>query len=398
MEVNGSLSGCVLSFGECGDGYSGTICCTPGTVPFSSGFVLDVPTCSASVTLGEAPRRVRAYITGVKAERLPGFDSFISEQTNLSMRLDYDDGVGRGVYPGGLVVLGYVDLPARFAVAATKDTNDKMAFGSRAFLRWSEVAQYLGFDDESLRQAIAFGDLRSLRAFVRADKGAFYATLTGDGIASRNGIYLCSRWDSDDPTQLTNGNTLKAWGDSDDFCSWEKQETSGDLTGYPAVYLLRGFFCVDPWCVRTAAAEGHIDGVAVMPPSWWGQDSLLPQSEAGVPEVSFNLLKRDNWLPLPRHLAELWFRAEDIHGQKNSNDQNSQSVKPVTMLEIGDKPLSTREKNNLLRIIRALAEMSKLPSKGYAESIRKQLETLGLTAPSDDTIRKAVDASRTMDS
>ena len=129
MEVNGSLSGCVLSFGECGDGYSGTICCTPGTVHFSSGFVLDVPTCSASVTLGEAPRRVRAYITGVKAERLPGFDSFISEQTNLSMRLDYDDGVGRGVYPGGLVVLGYVDLPARFAVAATKDTNDKMAFG-----------------------------------------------------------------------------------------------------------------------------------------------------------------------------------------------------------------------------------------------------------------------------
>jgi hypothetical protein len=62
------------------------------------------------------------------------------------------------------------------------------------------------------------------------------------------------------------------------------------------------------------------------------------------------------------------------------------------------KTLGTRERNNLLRVIRALADMNQLPSKGYAESIRTKLDTLGLSAPSDDTIRKAIEDARDLDS
>lgn len=63
-----------------------------------------------------------------------------------------------------------------------------------------------------------------------------------------------------------------------------------------------------------------------------------------------------------------------------------------------DKTLGNRERTNLLRIIRALAEMQNLPAKGYAESMRTQLDKLGIAAPSDDTIRKAISAARDLDS
>lgn len=65
-----------------------------------------------------------------------------------------------------------------------------------------------------------------------------------------------------------------------------------------------------------------------------------------------------------------------------------------------DAPLNTRERNNLLRIIRALDAMNPkpLPEKGYAESVRAKIHDLGLTSPSDDTIRKVIEDARSLDS
>ena len=58
---------------------------------------------------------------------------------------------------------------------------------------------------------------------------------------------------------------------------------------------------------------------------------------------------------------------------------------PVASVPAQDKPLSSRERNNLLRIIRALDAMNPqpLPEKGYAESIRTMLRDLELTAVRD---------------
>lgn len=65
-----------------------------------------------------------------------------------------------------------------------------------------------------------------------------------------------------------------------------------------------------------------------------------------------------------------------------------------------DTPLRTRERNNLLRIIRALDAMNPkpLPQTGYAESLRATMDQLGLSSVSDDTIRKAIEDARALDS
>ncbi|MEJ1098570.1 MULTISPECIES: hypothetical protein [unclassified Pseudoxanthomonas] len=79
-------------------------------------------------------------------------------------------------------------------------------------------------------------------------------------------------------------------------------------------------------------------------------------------------------------------------------------VRPSKLLEfIGnatgqgqEKPLEGRERNSLLRIIRALDVMAKLPTRGPAVPVQKQLEQLGFTGgPGEATIRKWIDEART---
>lgn len=83
----------------------------------------------------------------------------------------------------------------------------------------------------------------------------------------------------------------------------------------------------------------------------------------------------------------------------NAVRERAQST-AVTRNAGSDKPLAVRERNNLLRIIRALDAMNPnpLPQSGYAESVRTQMGGLGLTVVSDDTIRKAIEAARKLDS
>ena len=78
-------------------------------------------------------------------------------------------------------------------------------------------------------------------------------------------------------------------------------------------------------------------------------------------------------------------------------------AKPATAASApttGDTSLRARERNNLLRIIRALDAMNPkpLPQTGYAESLRAKMDELGLIAVSDDTIRKIVEDARNLDS
>lgn len=77
-----------------------------------------------------------------------------------------------------------------------------------------------------------------------------------------------------------------------------------------------------------------------------------------------------------------------------------ESVAPAAGIQAQEKQLGSRQRNNLLRIIRALDAMNPkpLPQTGYAESVRAKLEELGLTAVSDDTIRKVIEDARKLDS
>lgn len=61
------------------------------------------------------------------------------------------------------------------------------------------------------------------------------------------------------------------------------------------------------------------------------------------------------------------------------------------------KPLEERERASLLRIIRALDVMAKLPQRGAATSIEAQLQKLGFSKPSEATIRKVIEQARALE-
>ena len=62
-----------------------------------------------------------------------------------------------------------------------------------------------------------------------------------------------------------------------------------------------------------------------------------------------------------------------------------------------DRPLATQERSNMLRIIRALDVMAKLPDRGSTSSVMMQLQELGFTKPSDDTIRRVITEARALE-
>lgn len=65
----------------------------------------------------------------------------------------------------------------------------------------------------------------------------------------------------------------------------------------------------------------------------------------------------------------------------------------------GDARISMdpRREKSLLRIIRALDKMAKLPDRGAASSVVKQLDELGFNGPDDDAVRKVIAAARALD-
>lgn len=225
----------------------------------------------------------------------------------------------------------------------------------REFLTWAESVVQMQTDDEGLRQMLAFGRCRDLRAFVLAKERPFLATFESAGIALSDGdegICLYSRWDSDEPTRLTDGRTLPAWGGRDNFCEWEKQETPNERTGYAAVYLLWGFLCIHPWSLKRAAEQGYCGGLDVSPPSWWDKaQSPVPFDESGRPMVQFCLIG-DNEMrhrAPPAELHELWFRTVDIERIASGGELTKK-----------DKPMDARERVTLLCIIGALAQHANL--------------------------------------
>lgn len=62
-----------------------------------------------------------------------------------------------------------------------------------------------------------------------------------------------------------------------------------------------------------------------------------------------------------------------------------------------DKPFDLRERNTLLRIIRALDVMAKLPRRGATASVEAQLQTMGFSNPKEATIRKLLEEARALE-
>lgn len=267
----------------------------------------------------------------------------------------------------------------------------------RYFYSWDETAQRLGTDDEGLRQSLGFGPMAiELFAFVRTSELGFIATIQG--------VEKASPYDSFEPVLLSDGRTLDAWSGNDNLCSWSKQESSTRVTGFPAVYLLSGYFRVSPDALRQSARDGFLGGLQVSPLAWWAVDSPVPL-KYGEPEPGFFLLNRGttgDYRPPPKELKDLQFLAVAVDELASRNEakpptdggnKSAQSKPPRS--ESGDS-LPTRERNSLLRIIRSLDVMANLPERGAATSIEAQLQVLGFDGPGEDTIRKVIADARAL--
>lgn len=94
------------------------------------------------------------------------------------------------------------------------------------------------------------------------------------------------------------------------------------------------------------------------------------------------------------HLCILHEEFERLNNKfKKGDDMSSKSVNTIN----SKTEIDSRERTTLLRIIRALSEMAKLPEKGYSTSIVTQLEMLGFNSPGDAAVSKKIKESRNLD-
>lgn len=168
---------------------------------------------------------------------------------------------------------------------------------------------------------------------------------------------------------------------------WMKQPTIDVLV---AAYLLAG----EPLPQELS----HSVNDAGYPPRVVAMIRLIKERAGAVVRVSAVksrrlLLSKQDGVLSPTIISQVEFQRllkEQGSGKSTMNE-------PAASEPTQEKPLTAKERNSLLRIIRALDVMAKLPDRGPASSVQKQLQELGFSSPSDDTIRKVISEARKLE-
>jgi hypothetical protein len=102
--------------------------------------------------------------------------------------------------------------------------------------------------------------------------------------------------------------------------------------------------------------------------------------------------KEDHYGPIPIEKLKAWCDARGLRPEYFYPEKGAAH----TAGSVPDELTPKREKT-LLRIIRALGVMAKLPERGAASSVMKQMEELGFNGPFEDTIREVLKAARALE-
>lgn len=254
----------------------------------------------------------------------------------------------------------------------------------RTLYTFDEAMRELGTDSEGFRQMLRYSVQHPerhcwIRACVDTRAGHFLATLNGRPSQGPhpNGT----------PALAEEGREIPSCG-QDSYGCWA-QCGSNRNTGYSVVFQLEGVFAVDPNNIQRIADEASGDQ--------WHITSLLgiapiESTESGTFPNTYFVIVSDpgpNATPIPGDARELFFMAADIERLKSAVASQSQRT--------ADKPMDARERNSLLRIIRALDIMAKLPDRGAVTSVERQLQELGFDGPGEATIRKVLQDARALD-
>jgi hypothetical protein len=268
-----------------------------------------------------------------------------------------------------------------------------MTLENRIFLRWDEAAQLLGMDREGLRQALLYqwsptrgGNAdKWLPVMLTLPRGEYMTTLQFDRENRQPDIFWNGRdtyyrnCEGKSSINFSDGSSLPLRGGSGGF-SWDADHGHG--CGWGHTFSVGGErLVISPETVANAcAANGYIGGLAIAPIEWCADGFPFDQC--------FVIVDCDNtyYESQPRDLFDsAVFLRSDITRMSAGG------------AKVEDKPIDERERTSLLRIIRSLVEMTKLPGRGAATPIEKQLQQMGFAKPGEATIRKVIEQARALE-
>lgn len=246
----------------------------------------------------------------------------------------------------------------------------------KTFVRHLEACELLGTNEEGVRQLLMQG---RLAAYIHLKEAPAQLKMFHGGVAMSRGRNAHARWTpATKPYPNATGN----------------------------YYLLTGWYLLESDTTQDAALADEFVGIpCVVPPS--ENDGFLDAGdvwELSIERRGVNLgdYQYDDYveasIDLPR-LKDLWFRIEAIEELQAAGIGVRQST---TVEKRGDveKPLGNRERNNLLRIITALAKHAEVDISEGSDGVAKVdalIVAAGFDGPKVKTIREVLAAARDLD-
>jgi hypothetical protein len=231
---------------------------------------------------------------------------------------------------------------------------------TRDFYKFSEAAALFGDDREALRQAIV---MRKIRTFVELVDSIGWAWPESDGSFPESGREHFTRW-----------RKISAEDFERDFNPSEDDSKPYHLNGW--------FFLSTPYAEAVVRGSAQIQAgtVQVNP----GMDAYpIHQFDVHLPSLTIDML---------------WILASEIEGLKAGALRPGAASLPYGLPRLSpeklpmlppEKPLATRERNNLLRVIAALAKQAKLDldAPGSAVALEAAVAAAGFDGPKEKAIR-----------
>ena len=253
------------------------------------------------------------------------------------------------------------------------------------YISWGEACERLALSESALSQCIAAG---KLQAFIQlSNETAFLSFDSGTGgIAPGTGSSFLARWRHIGRPRKPHTPTER-------------------IEGAAERYILSGWFRVEADSLKNAALTGSKLIARVIPPSQG--DGTLSDGDVFVvgeqdpddwdTDVDGNKTWLGDFIPNAKFipsLRELWFSVSAIE-QMRIDGHGITSVSNT----IAKEDLGSRERNNLLRVIAALAKSSDIDvsSPGAAKAIDGCVVDAGFDGPKEKTIRTILDGVRNLD-
>ena len=286
----------------------------------------------------------------------------------------------------------------------------------KQFIGFEEAAATLGIDGEGLRQAFEQGLAKNLPTYAYAGSRPFLARLEGSGVSVEKGDEPQLFWLTiPGYGKMSSVEFLREGGIGDDVgdvcatlqpqCEIDEDHldflpnsrSEYEAGGHEGLICLAGYFrVVSNASLKAASRDGQAAIDEVAPESWWTSRCPIPKAQDGTPTVIFRILDpiSNGYSALPA-FDDLLFRTSDVQALKASYIAGDGRQGMNTS---SGKPLEERERKSLLRIIRGLEVMAKLPSRGASTSLESQLHKLGFTkGPGEKTILEVLKKARELE-